>query len=136
MSCSPTDHVYRLEEISIMIRFVQQPIKMNKEANTMRRRKTRSVVVVIITTLLLTMSGFQAVAQERKIGEKISGEAMAADLVLLRPLGFAATAIGTVLFAASLPFSAMGGNAKGAFDTLVGEPGAFTFARPLGKVEQ
>jgi hypothetical protein len=108
---------------------------MKKEANTMRRKKTGAVIVVIITTLVLTMSGFQAVAQDQKIGEKATGEAMAADLVLLRPLGIAATAIGTVLFVASLPFSATGGNAKGAFDKLVGEPGGFTFARPLGKVD-
>ena len=102
----------------------------------MGQRKKRALIFAMIAVLVLTMSGFQAMAQDEGPIEKASGEAMAADLVLLRPLGFAATAIGTVLFAASLPFSAMGGNAKGAFDTLVGEPGAFTFARPLGKVEQ
>ena len=103
----------------------------------MRTRKTSVVIVVIITTLVLTMSGFEAVAQDRGRGmnEAPTGEAMAADLVLLRPLAFAATAIGSVLFVASLPFSATGGNAKGALDRLVGEPAAFTFARPLGKVD-
>jgi hypothetical protein len=108
---------------------------MKKEANTMRTRKTSVVIVVIITTLVLTMSGFEAVAQDRGMNEAPTGEAMAADLVLLRPLAFAATAIGSLLFVASLPFSATGGNAKGALDRLVGEPAAFTFARPLGKVD-
>jgi hypothetical protein len=105
----------------------------------MRQRKKRSLIFAMIAVLVLTMSGFQAMAQDEgpteKARGKASGEAMAADLVLLRPLGIAATAIGTVLFVASLPFSATGGNAKGAFNKLVGEPGGFTFARPLGRVE-
>jgi len=101
----------------------------------MRQRKKRSLIFAMIAVLVLTMSGFQAVAQDEMSTEKATGEAMAADLVLLRPLGIAATAIGTVLFVASLPFSAPGGNAKGAFNKLVGEPGGFTFARPLGKVQ-
>jgi hypothetical protein len=111
-------------------------MKMKKEANTMRQRKKRSVAFVIIAVLVLTTTGFQTVAQAQQPGEKATGEAMAADLVLLRPLGIAATAIGTVFFVASLPFSAPGGNAKGAFDKLVAEPAGFTFARPLGKVEE
>ncbi len=102
----------------------------------MRQRKKRSVAFVIIAVLVLTTTGFQTVAQAQQPGEKATGEAMAADLVLLRPLGIAATAIGTVFFVASLPFSAPGGNAKGAFDKLVAEPAGFTFARPLGKVEE
>jgi len=101
----------------------------------MRQRKQRSLVFAMIAVLVVTMSGFPAMAQDEMPIEKASGEAMAADLVLLRPLGIAATAIGTVLFVASLPFSATGGNAKGAFNKLVGEPGGFTFARPLGRVE-
>lgn len=101
----------------------------------MRQRRKRLVAFVIIAVLVLTTTGFQTVAQAQQPGEKATGEAMAADLVLLRPLGIAATAIGTVFFVASLPFSAPGGNAKGAFDKLVAEPAGFTFARPLGKVQ-
>jgi len=108
---------------------------MKKEENTMRQRKKRSAVFAMIAVLVLTTSGFQAVAQDQQPGEKATGEAMAADLVLLRPLGIAATAAGMVFFVASLPFSALGGNAEGAFDKLVAEPAGFTFARPLGKVE-
>ena len=101
----------------------------------MGQRKKRALIFAMIAVLVLTMGGFQAMAEDEMTIEKASGEAMAADLFLLRPLGFAATAIGTVLFVASLPFSATGGNAKGAFNKLVGEPGGFTFARPLGRVE-
>jgi hypothetical protein len=32
----------------------------------------------------------------------------------------------------SLPFSAMGGNTKTAFNKMVADPAAFTFKRPLG----
>jgi hypothetical protein len=110
-------------------------MKMKKEANTMRRKSKRWVAFVIIAVLMLTTTGFQAMAQDQQPGEKASSEAMMADMVLLRPLGIAATAIGTVFFVASLPFSAPGGNAKGAFEKLVAEPAGFAFARPLGKVE-
>jgi hypothetical protein len=103
----------------------------------MGQRRKRALSFAMIAVLVFTVSGFQAMAEEQMPMEmeKATGEAMAADLVLLRPLGIAATALGTVLFVASLPFSATGGNAKGAFNKLVGEPGGFTFARPLGKIE-
>lgn len=101
----------------------------------MGQRRKRALIFTMIAVLVFTVSGFQAMAEGEMPMEKATGEAMAADLVLLRPLGIAATALGTVLFVASLPFSATGGNAKGAFNKLVGEPGGFTFARPLGKIE-
>jgi hypothetical protein len=63
-----------------------------------------------------------------------SGGAMAVDLLLLRPLGLAATVIGGVLFVVSLPFSAAGGNADEARQKLVEAPAGYTFQRPLGEL--
>lgn len=63
-----------------------------------------------------------------------SGGAMAVDLVLLRPLGLAATVLGGVLYVVSLPFSAAGGNADEARQKLVEEPAGYTFQRPLGEI--
>lgn len=62
-----------------------------------------------------------------------SGMAMAADLVIARPLGLAATLLGTVVFVASLPFQALAGNFSDPARELVVEPASFTFTRPLGQ---
>ena len=64
--------------------------------------------------------------------EGISGEAMIADLVFVRPLGIVAVAVGSVFFIVSLPFSLLGGNSKEAATKLVYDPANFTFSRPLG----
>jgi hypothetical protein len=57
---------------------------------------------------------------------------MAFDALVVRPLSFAGTVLGSALFVVSLPFSALGGNVDGAGHRLVVEPGEFTFERPLG----
>ncbi|HTL59742.1 MAG TPA: hypothetical protein VL361_28990 [Candidatus Limnocylindrales bacterium] len=54
------------------------------------------------------------------------------DAVLGRPVGFAATVIGSAAFVISLPFTAPSGSIKSTADSLVGKPGRFTFTRPLG----
>jgi hypothetical protein len=41
--------------------------------------------------------------------------------------------MGTAFFIASIPFSALSGNANEAFHELVIDPARFTFKRPLGK---
>ncbi|MBW2073094.1 MAG: hypothetical protein JRI89_17840 [Deltaproteobacteria bacterium] len=58
---------------------------------------------------------------------------MTFDLIVLRPVGLAATVIGTAVFIVSLPFSAMGGNTNEAAEKLISEPAKYTFSRPLGK---
>jgi len=62
-----------------------------------------------------------------------SAAAMTVDLLVARPLGLAATVIGTVVFVASLPFSALAGNVGDPARKLVAEPAKFTFVRPLGE---
>ena len=64
--------------------------------------------------------------------ESPSPATMAADAVLVRPLGLAATAVGAVLFVVSLPFSAVAGNVGEAGHALVVDPAKMTFDRPLG----
>lgn len=62
-----------------------------------------------------------------------SAAAMAADLILVRPISLAATVLGTGLFILDLPLSIFqkGGPAQ-PFQRLVVEPARFTFVRPLG----
>ena len=54
------------------------------------------------------------------------------DAVLGRPVGLAATVVGSAVFVVSLPFTATSGSIKSSADSLVGKPGRFTFTRPLG----
>jgi hypothetical protein len=58
--------------------------------------------------------------------------AMTFDVVLLRPLGFAATAGGLVCFAVASPFSAIAQEIGTSWDIFVLGPADYTFTRPLG----
>jgi hypothetical protein len=97
--------------------------------------KKKWVVVVVVTTLVFA-AGLQAAAQQEEgLSKEPTAAAMMADFVLVRPLSLVATAVGTVFFVASLPFSVPGGNTKAVFTKLVTEPAKFTFKRPLGTVD-
>jgi hypothetical protein len=63
-----------------------------------------------------------------------SGAAMAADLMVARPLGFAATALGAGVFVIGLPLEALTGSISSAEHRLVTEPAKYTFSRPLGEM--
>ena len=65
-----------------------------------------------------------------------SGAAMAADALLVRPLGVAATAIGAALFLVSVPFTAITGNVGESAHALIIKPARMTFSRPLGRFKQ
>lgn len=95
----------------------------------------RSLVFVMVAALVCTTTGFSALAQGPKVQDEATAESMIADFVLLRPLGIVATAVGSVFFIVSLPFSWPTGSAGTALDKLVVEPASFTFVRPLGKVD-
>jgi hypothetical protein len=65
--------------------------------------------------------------------DRPGGLAMAADLVLGRPLGLVGSVIGTAVFIAGLPFEVLSGDVAGPGRRLVVEPLEFTFTRPLGE---
>ena len=56
-----------------------------------------------------------------------------ADILVVRPLGVAATLIGGVVFVVSLPFSAPAGSIGSVAEDLVVRPAWFTFKRPIGE---
>ena len=60
------------------------------------------------------------------------GGYMIGDLVVMRPLGIVATAVGAIAYVISLPFSLAGGNEEEARQKLIIEPAKYTFTRPLG----
>ncbi len=91
-------------------------------------------ILILMTAVALVAVPFTTcLAQEllEQDDDVIAGK-MAAEVVV-RPLGLAATVIGGAIFVVTLPFSALGGNAKPAYDYLLVDPFKFTFARPLGE---
>jgi hypothetical protein len=74
-----------------------------------------------------------ALAQEYFQTKEPGGGAMMYDMVVVRPIGLVATAVGSVFWLISLPFSASGDNVDTATEKLVKEPAAYTFDRPLGE---
>jgi hypothetical protein len=97
-------------------------------------RRQSFVFFLLAAVLLFTWAASPAFAQENKYvaGEDRNAVSMMFDLVLLRPLGLAATVVGTAFFVVSLPFSVLGGNTGEAAKKLMVEPAKYTFTRPLG----
>lgn len=65
-------------------------------------------------------------------GPRLDPGEVAADALVVRPLGLAATAVGAAVFVVALPFAAIARDVKGTGDILVGTPARFTFVRKLG----
>ncbi len=57
---------------------------------------------------------------------------VAADALVVRPVGIAATAVGAAIFVVALPFAAISGDVNRTGRALVGAPARFTFKRRLG----
>jgi hypothetical protein len=63
-----------------------------------------------------------------------TAEEMAFDGLFVRPVSLAGTLAGTVIYVATLPFSALSGNAQQAAERLIVEPAQYTFTRGFGCV--
>lgn len=87
--------------------------------------------VVMLVLLAWALAALPARADEASAtGDR--GTDMVVDLVLLRPLGLVATALGAVGFVVSLPFTVPSGSVGEAAHELVLRPAEYTFSRPLG----
>ena len=98
----------------------------------MNRWKKRPVAFLVLVLFLLTATVAPAMDQADVDDSEVTTTAMIGDLLFLRPLGLAATIIGTFFFAVTIPFTATAGNTESAGEKLVKEPARFTFERPLG----
>ena len=86
------------------------------------------------TVLLMTvLTGPALAADETVTGDK--GADMAIDLVVVRPLGLAATVVGAVGWVVALPFTLPTGQAGETAHQFVGRPFEYTFNRPLGDMD-
>ena len=91
---------------------------------------------IIVLTLVFCLIGAvpAAAVEPAQPNKDISAGAMAADILLLRPLGIATTVAGTILYMVSIPFSAPAGNHLQVREKLVQEPARYTFQRQLGDI--
>jgi hypothetical protein len=95
--------------------------------------RIRSITAAAV--LAICVGSAQAQVTE-EVDTAPSGVAMAADLLIVRPLGLVATVLGTGLFVLQLPLSLIQGEPPNdAARKLVVEPAQFTFSRPLGDME-
>jgi hypothetical protein len=83
-------------------------------------------IVLAITSLAASAEDNDAVS-----GDKATD--MVVDLVVVRPLGVAATVIGTVLTVVGLPFTIPSGSVGSSARELIVRPAEYTFNRPLGE---
>jgi hypothetical protein len=103
------------------------------EDKIMFRITRKSLAIFVILVLLTAPLASTAMAEEYFESEDPSGGMMIFDFVVVRPIGIMATAVGSVFYVVSLPFSLLGQNPGQAGVALVKEPAAYTFTRPLGE---
>ncbi|MFQ5658812.1 MAG: hypothetical protein ACE5GZ_00180 [Gammaproteobacteria bacterium] len=94
----------------------------------------QTVICLVLSALLFSsqtsLAGDTSSAQSDEY--KPTMDEMITDGLIYRPLGVAATVVGTGIFIVTLPFSLLGGNADDAGERLVAEPARDTFRRCLG----
>lgn len=111
----------------------------------MLRREAKSWFIGCLVILLLAattlVSAQQRATPRHKDGAQEKAESpdsaglILVDAFLLRPLGIAATVLGTATFIITLPFSLPTRSVDVAAKVLVAKPARYTFARTLGEVE-
>ena len=95
--------------------------------------RKQTLILLIIAALVAVPFGTTALAQDTFTEtEETTGAKMAADLLLMRPAGIAATLVGSVIFVVALPFTLISGDTQHSLDKLIKEPGKYIFDRPLG----
>ena len=93
----------------------------------------KSVVCLIIAAMIIIPFCSGALATEYFEAKEPGSGAMMFDAAVVRPVGIVATAVGSVFWLISLPFSALGDNVDSATEKLVKDPARYTFKRPLGE---
>ena len=102
------------------------------EGKIMFRMVKKSMIIFLISILLIAPCASTALAEDYFAKDDPSGGMMIYDFCVVRPVGIVATAVGSVFWVISLPFSALGDNTDEATQALVKDPAAYTFSRPLG----
>lgn len=89
-----------------------------------------------ISALLLVLAFVHLSVLPSQAFEDYAPEAMIADTIVVRPLCFAATIVGTAFFVVSLPISLIAGKVNKSAHSLIVIPGKATFTRDLGDMSE
>lgn len=102
---------------------------------SVQRLRTLFTSLVLSIACLSLVPGAPALAWSDldEMDDDETAEKMVADAFVVRPVGIAATVLGSVFYIISLPFSYIGGNQSQAQKALVEDPARYTFQRPLGE---
>jgi hypothetical protein len=92
----------------------------------------KKIQIVILSAVLLASITLSPISMAKVDNSKPAAINMLADAFIARPLMLVSTALGTVFYLVTLPFSLLGGNAKDAGTELVLKPAKATFLRCLG----
>lgn len=94
----------------------------------------RLLVIVLLLGLIVSVDmSADAAGKARSASSKPSAAAIAADLIVLRPVGLIGTILGTCGFILSLPVTIPTKKVDSIGQDLVIAPFHYTFERPLGK---
>ena len=94
--------------------------------------RKKIIILLMAVSLIVIPFGSSAIAKNGQYPIDNSGEVMAMDFVVVRPLQIAGLVIGAAFFVVSWPFSALGDNADLAYQKMMVEPARLAFSRPLG----
>jgi hypothetical protein len=84
-----------------------------------------------LAALSIALAPAAALAEEETGGaERVL--AITFDLLILRPAGFARFVLGSAIASVVLPFALISGQTEEIAETLIGDPGEYTFLRELG----
>jgi hypothetical protein len=92
--------------------------------------KVTAVLFFTISFIFLVIQDARAVPEKYRMSP--DPVAVMADGVLVRPLGFVSTVIGSVFYVITLPFTLASDSADTAKQQLIEYPAWFTFQRPIG----
>lgn len=93
----------------------------------------KRTIAFLLAAIMLSLSALPA--QAATMEEEPSSTAIVFDVLITRPLGLVATAVGAAVFIVGLPFTIPTRSVGVAAEKLVVDPLAFTFRRPVGHID-
>jgi hypothetical protein len=93
----------------------------------------KRTVAFMLTAIMLSFAAVPAGAATME--KEPSSTAVVYDVLIMRPLGLAATTVGVAVFIVGLPFTIPTRSVGIAAEKLVAAPFTFTFRRPIGDMD-
>lgn len=93
----------------------------------------KRTVAFLLAAVMLSLAAVPAGAATME--QEPSSTAIVFDVLITRPLGIVATAVGAAVFIVGLPFTIPTRSVGVAAEKLVADPLKFTFRRPVGEMD-